>query len=326
MQFISQSKWVLPVVVAGLVVHGTSALATDYPKEPVTVIVPFAPGGSVDVVGRLVSEALSNELGQQFIVENRPGAAGNIGYAEVARADKDGYTLLLGYSSASTCNPALFSDLNWNSEKDFEPIAIVTTAPMVLAVTAKFPAQNMGEFIEYAKAHPGELNYGSSGVGSQAHLGAELLGLRIGAEMTHVPYKGSGDLLPDLISGVIDFSFGLPASFQQYAKAGSIRVLASTGAERDPTMPDVPVMAEVGVEDLVNEGWHGLFAPAGTSPEIIDKLAASLEKITSDKAFVERAFAAGNVIRFTGPAEAKKRIAAEIESCAEVVKAANISL
>src|SRR5690606_30375330 len=132
--------------------------------------------------------------------------------------------------------------------------------------------------------------------------------------------------LPDLISGVIDFSFGLPASFQQYAKAGSIRVLASTGAERDPTMPDVPVMAEVGVEDLVNEGWHGLFAPAGTSPEIIDKLAASLEKITSDKAFVERAFAAGNVIRFTGPAEAKKRIAAEIESCAEVVKAANISL
>lgn len=316
----------LAVAAVSLLALAGAGAAQDYPNKPVTVTVPFAPGGSVDMVGRLVSEALGQELGQQFIVENHPGAAGNIGYADAARAEKDGYTLLLGYSSTSTCNPALFKNLNWDSQKSFEPVAIVTTAPMVLAVTSSLPAKDLKEFITYAKEHQGELNYGSSGVGSQAHLGAVIFQQRTGTEMVHAPYKGSGDLLADLMSGVIDVAFGLPASFQQHVKAGTIRVLAGTGAERDPTMPDLPTMAEAGVPDMVNEGWHGLFVPAGTPPEVIEKLASSLKKITENQKFVERAFAAGNVIRYTGPEEAKARIAKEMKECAATVVAAHISL
>lgn len=300
--------------------------AAGYPEKPVTVVVPFAPGGSVDTVGRLVAQALGDDLGGQFIVENRPGAAGNIGYADVARADADGYTLLLGYSSTSTCNPAMFASLNWDAEKSFAPVGIVTAAPMVLAINPALPAKDLQEFVAYGKAHKGELNYGSSGVGSQAHMGALIFDQRVGIDAAHAPYKGSGDLIPDLMSGVIDFAFGLPASFQQQAKAGALRILASTGRERDPTMPDVPVMAEVGVDNLINEGWHGLFAPAGTPPDVLAKLEASLAKITSDNAFVDKAFAAGNVIRFTNAADTAARVASEGKACAAVVESAGLKL
>lgn len=312
-------------VAAAVATLSSAAMAQEYPSKTVTVIVPFAPGGSVDTVGRLYADALSQKLGQQFVVENRPGAAGNIGYADAARAENDGYTLLLGFSSTSVCNPALFPKLNWNSETDLTPIAIVTTAPLALLANAAEPYSTATELVEYLKAAPNSLNYGSSGVGSQAHLGGILFQAVTGTEMTHVPYKGSGDLATDLLGGQLQLAFGLPATFVQHIKDGKIKALGVAAQARDPNLPDVPTMREQGI-DLVVEGWHGLFAPAGTPPEIVAKLETAVSEISADEAFVANAFEAGNLIRYTGSEDAKARIHAEMQSCADLVKSAGISI
>jgi tripartite-type tricarboxylate transporter receptor subunit TctC len=300
------------------------AYAQDYPSRPVAIIAPFAPGGSADVIGRLAAESLSKKFGGKFVVENRPGASGNIGHAEVARARSDGYTLLIAFSSTLTCNPALFSSINWNN-KDFTPIGIFTNQPLVAVVNPSLGVDTITGFMDYVKANPGKISYGSSGVGSQAHLANIVFQQKTGTKMVHVPYKGTGDLLPDLLSGQIQMAFGLPTGLLASIKAGKLKAFAVAGTERDLSLPDVPTMTESGI-DMVTEGWYALMAPAGTSPNIVATLAQGLQAITAEESFVERAHKAGVGIRFTGPNETTKRVSKELNECTDLVKSAGIKL
>jgi tripartite-type tricarboxylate transporter receptor subunit TctC len=262
---------VAATALAGLCLAG-AASADDYPSRPVTLIVPFPPGGSTNIVMRIIADKLSQLLGQQVVVDNRAGAGGTAGTRAVAKSAPDGYTIGLGYSGPLSIAPSLYPDLGYDPRKDFAPIGRVATAPNTLVVHPSFPARSIPELIAYAKANPGKLNFGSAGIGTASHLAGEYFASRAAIKLVHVPYKGTGPALTDLIGGHIPMAFApIPASHAQ-AVGGTLRMLAVTSLTRSTLMPDVPTIAESGLAGYEAVLRYGLIAPAGTPAMIIARL------------------------------------------------------
>ncbi len=261
----SPRRWMAAALTGAALLLGAAqpAAAAGFPERPVTLVVPFPAGGTPDILARILSDSLAKRLGQPLIVENRAGAGGNIGAQAVARAAPDGYTLLM-CAFGCTVAPSLYQPAPYDIVKDFAPVAMVGTVPSVLVVNPKVPAQTVAELLAYARAHPGKLNSASSGVGGSAHLATELLKLRTGIDVAHIPYKGAGQVASDLLGGQVDMYFdNLPASLANI-RAGKLRALAVASAKRAPAIPDVPTFAEAGVADFLITPWFGIMAPAGT--------------------------------------------------------------
>jgi len=249
-----------------------TALAQAWPARSIRLICPFPPGGGTDVVSRLVAEKLGAALNGSVIVDNKPGAGGNLGLDQVAKAAPDGYTLGMGQTSNLAINPTLYSSLPFNPLKDFAPVALVASQPMVLVVGANSPYKTLAQLVEAARAKPGSLTMASAGTGTVGHLGGEMFAKRAGIKFLHVPYKGASAALTDVASGEVTLNFPTPPSALPLLRGGKLRALAVTSAQRLPNMPEVPTVAELGYKDFVAEDWKGFVAPAGTPPAIITRL------------------------------------------------------
>ncbi|MES2561104.1 MAG: tripartite tricarboxylate transporter substrate binding protein [Pseudomonadota bacterium] len=257
-----------------LAVHGQS-----WPTKPIRYIVPFAPGGTTDILGRLVGKGLSEALGQQVIVDNRPGQAGSLGAAELARATADGHTLGGGTISSHAINATLYPKLPYDPLRDFVPITMLATQPNMLIIHSTLPAKNVKEFIALARARPGQLNFGSAGSGTSQHISGEMFKAITGVQMQHVPYKGSGQMIPDLLAGYVELSFENIATAHPHAKTGKLRALAVTSSKRSFVAPEVPTMQEAGVAGYDISSWQAMFAPAGVPREIASRLNVEVNKI-----------------------------------------------
>ena len=265
------------MLAAGLLL---AASVQAFPERPVRLVVGFAPGGA-DISGRLVAQKLSELWAQPVVVDNRPGAAGNIGADAVAKAAPDGYTILLLVNSY-TINTSIYRNLSWDLLRDFAPIGRYATAPMVVVVNDKMPVKNFSEFVAYAKANRGKVNYGSAGIGTMPHLAGEMFAMRSGIEMTHVPYKGSAPSVTALVADEVQASFGALPAFDGMIKQGRVRVLAITTAARSPQFPDVPTVSESGLPGFDAGIWYGFLAPAKTPPAIVKKLSDDLARVMAD--------------------------------------------
>jgi tripartite-type tricarboxylate transporter receptor subunit TctC len=322
-------KWLQAVLVAAAAaVAGPSFAADDdYPTRTVRIIVPFAPGGSTDVVARVLADKLGVELKQSFIVDNRAGAGGNVGAENVARAPNDGYTLLMGTVGTHGINRALYPKLPFDPIKDFAPVTLVAAVPNVMEMNVdKAKALNINsvaDFIKYAKANPGKLNMASSGSGTSIHLAGELFKSMTGSFMTHIPYRGSGPALLDLVGGNADVMFdNLPSSMQQI-KAGKLKPLAVTSSQRSPALPDVPTVEEAGgpaLKGFEASSWFGLLAPAGTPPDIVNRIQQEVAKSLGTPAMKEKLVAQGAIPSGNTPAQFAKHIDDEHRKWAKVVK------
>ncbi|MGO4306897.1 Bug family tripartite tricarboxylate transporter substrate binding protein [Cupriavidus sp. RAF12] len=300
--------------------------AQGYPDKPVDLVVPFAPGGTVNLTARLLATRMSQVLGQPVIVDNKPGAGGAIGAAFVARARADGYTLLYATMGNQVIAPLLSRNLPFSPSKDFAPIALFATVPNVLAVSANTPAKNMAELLQYAKANPGKLNMGSAGQGSVNHMIGELFMLRSGVKFTHVPYKGAGPATSDLLSGQIQILFANLPALQPFVKSGRVRLLGVASKQRNAAIPDVPTFGELGIKDAETESWSALMAPAGTSAQVIKKLQDTVRSITIDPAMVRQLTAQGAQPFYGTGSEMDKLIADDSKRWSEVIRQANIQL
>jgi tripartite-type tricarboxylate transporter receptor subunit TctC len=248
------------------------ALAADYPARPIKLVVPYAPGGGADGVARIVGKKVSENIGQAVVIENKGGAGAILGTDMVAKADPDGYTLLLGQSGPISINPAVYKSLPYDAVKDFAPITMTTAYPYMLVVNSELPAKTLQEFVALAKSKPDAMNYGSTGVGAANHLVAELFNGKAGLKMTHVPYRGTALAVGDLLGGQLTLVFGDPISVLAHIKSGKLRALAVTSLERSPVAPDVPTVAEGGYPGFEALAWHGILAPARTPPAVVGKL------------------------------------------------------
>ena len=258
----------------------TIAMAQQYPTKPVRLIVPFAPGGPADITARIVGQKLTEALGQQFVVENRAGATGTIGAEHVARSAPDGYTVLVT-ASANVIVPHMFSKLAFDPLRDFTPVTVVLTSPLLLTVTRSLPAKSVKEIVALARARPNELSFGSSGPGSSTHLTAELLKSVTGTKMTHVPYKGQGQAIADVIAGQIQLMFLSPPAAKQYVDAGRLRALAITSEQRFSQLPNVPTFIESGYKELITGSWYAVWVPAKTPEAIVSRLNSELVRIVN---------------------------------------------
>ena len=307
---------------------GRKALAQDaaagYPDKPVTIIVPFAAGGNTDAFARLVGQELDAAFGQRFLIDNKPGAGGNLGMAQLARATPDGYTLGMGTVSTSAINPTLYKNLPYDPDTAFAPISLFVTLPNVLAVNPNIPAKSVPELIELLKAKPDTYTFASSGVGTSTHLAGELFMAKTGTRINHVPYKSSGQVVLDVVAGHVDMAFDNIPTVAQQASAGKLRPLAVTSLERAQLLPDLPPMAEF-VPGFEATSWHGLFAPAATPPAIIDKLSTEVQRILHTPKISEHLAAMGATPIGNTPKEFAAFIAAEREKWAQVIKSANIT-
>lgn len=272
-------KMVAGCLAAGALAWGPAASAA-WPERPVRLVVGFAPGGS-DISARIVAQKLSQIWGQQVIVDNKPGAAGNIGADTVARATPDGYTLLLCVNSY-TINTSVYQNLSWDLLRDFAPIGRYAASPMVVVVNEAVPAKNFAQLVAYAKSHPGKLNFGSAGLGTAPHLAGEMLTHREGLQMVHVAYKGSAPSVAALVAGEVQLSFGAASAFDAFIKSGKLRALAVTTARRSPRMPELPTLEESGVKDFDADIWYGLLAPARTPQAIVRKVSQDLRAALED--------------------------------------------
>ena len=264
---------------AAAMLVASPAFAQGWPSRPVRVVAAYPAGGSIDIVARLVSQRLGESLGQPFIVENKAGAAGNIGTDFVAKAAPDGYTLLMGSAAAISSAPNVYAKLPYDPLKDLLPIVLVANQPNALIVRPGLAANNVREFIALARANPGKLNYGSSGVGASQHMTAELFAMMTGVQITHVPYKGGAPAMADLMSGQIDFMFDPVPTSIQVVRSGKVRALAVTSLRRSEVMPDLPSMAEAGLDGFELRGWIGLFAPANTPRDLVQRLNGEVLKM-----------------------------------------------
>ena len=300
--------------------------AAPFPDRPINLVVPNPPGGLVDTSARLLSEPLTRVIGQTVVVDNKPGASGNIAYQYVANSKPDGYTLLISYSGYHVGNPALMDKLPWDPIKDFSPIALLTVSTNVIAVHPSVPVNNLKEFIAYAKANPGKLNYASQGNGSVSHIGTEMFKQTTGVDMVHVPYKGSGPAIQDVLAGQVQVFISTPPSLMQHVQSGKLKGLAVTGKNRHPGMPNVPTTAEAGLPSFQLESWVGLFAPAGTPAPVIAKLTDSVKKSLAMPEVKERADAAGVELRYLSPAATEALVKKELPYWNKAIKSANITL
>ena len=294
--------------------------AQTYPTKPIRLVVPFPPGGATDILARDVAQKLTEAWGQSVIVDNRPGAGGNIGSELVAKSAPDGYTLEMGTVGTHAINASLYAKMPYDHVKDFTPVILVAGVPNVLVVTPSLPVSSVAELIAYAKANPGKLNFASSGNGTSIHLSGELFKVMAGVQMTHIPYKGSAPALQDLIAGQVQLMFdNLPPSLPQI-KAGKLRALAVTSLARAPALPDVPTLAESGLPGFEASSWFGILAPAGTPAPIVAKLNAEVAKWLATPEAKEKLLKQGANPAGGTPEDFAKHIAAETAKWAKVVK------
>ena len=298
--------------------------AQAYPSRPVRMIVPFAPAGTSDIVARLIAQWLSEHLGQQFIVENRPGGAGNIGTETVVRALPDGYTLLVGDVS-DAINAMLFERLSFNFIRDIAPVANIVRVANVMVVNPSFPAKTVPEFIAYAEANPGKISIASAGIGTPNHLSGELFKAMASLDMAHVPYRGGGPAIADLFGGQVDVTFAVVPTAIEYIRAGRLRALAVTSATPQDALPNVPPIADFlpGYEAI---GWWGLFAPHHTSAEIIDRLNKEINSALNDPKMKARFADLGGEVLPGSPADFGRLVRSDTEKWAQLIRAVNIKL
>ncbi len=308
-----------------LIAMGISAIASigsssalDYPTRPVRFVVGFPPGGATDIIARLVGQRLSENLGQQFVVENKPGAGNNIGTEAVVNAEPDGYTILL-VNPANAINASLYAKLNFDFIRDIAPVAGLARVPNVMVVPPDFPAKTVAEFIAYAKANPGKVNMASSGNGTSIHLSGELFKAMTGVDMQHAPYRGSAPAITDLLSGRVQVMFDNMPSCISHVRSGGLRALAVTTATRAPELPDVPTVGET-AKDYEASAWFGIGVPKKTPKEIIDKLNSEINAVLAEPAMKARIAEMGGVSMAGSPADFGKVVVAETEKWAKVVK------
>jgi tripartite-type tricarboxylate transporter receptor subunit TctC len=300
------------------------SLAQGFPSKPVTLVVPVPPGGVVDASARLVSDPLARLLGQSVVVDNRGGGSGNVAYGLVARAPADGYTLLASYSAYHVGNPNLSPKLPW-AQKDLVPVALLTVATNVIAVHPSVPANTLPEFIAYLKKNPGKLSYASQGNGSLSHIGTEMFKQMTGTSMVHIPYRGSGPAVQDVLSGQVQVFITTPPSVMGHIQTGKLKGLAVAGKARHAGIPNVPTTAEAGLKGFELEAWVGIFAPAGTPADVIAKLSANIKQVLEQADTKTRANAAGIEIRYLPPAELEALVKRETEYWARTIKSAGIT-
>lgn len=303
-----------------------TAHAASWPTQAVTIVVPFSPGGTTDVVGRLMAEKLGAMWGQSVVVENRLGAGGNVGTAGVARAKADGHTLLMASGSILTVSPHLYKDLPFNVDKDFEPITNVATGPMVVVTSKNVTAKNLKELIDYAKKNPEKLNMGSAGLGSQVHMAGENFSYAAQIKMTHIPYRGEAAAYTELMANQIDVIVGNVGAVSGLVDSGRINALAVTGDKRAPMLPDVPTADEAGLKGFTNYGWFGFVAPAGTPKEVVDKIQQDTAKVLAMPEVKARLEKIGMTPVGNKPDEFRKAIKEESDYWAKVVKDRNIKI
>jgi tripartite-type tricarboxylate transporter receptor subunit TctC len=307
-----------------LALLASAGAAMAWPTKSVTVIVPFTAGGTTDIVGRLVAQKLTQMWGQSVVVDNRPGAGGNIGGALVAKAAPDGYTILLTSGSVVTVNPYLYKDMGFDVKKDLAAVTNIATGPMVVVVNPKVPANNLKELIALAKAQPGKLNFGSAGQGSQVHMAGESFADAAGIQIQHVPYKGEALAYNDLIGGQIQLVVGNIAAASQFVNGGQLRALAVASKERSKMLPNVPTTAEAGLPVEI-AGWFGFMVPSGTPKEVVDKIYADVATVLKDPEMLSKLAAQGMSPVANTPAQFTKQIDDESQQWSEIVKSRKLT-
>lgn len=326
---VSRGRRALAAAVGGLWLAAWASTATaqtaTYPTRPVRVIVPYPPGGPTDIVARVVFQQLSESTGQQFIIENRPGAGGNIGAEAVARAAPDGYTLLVA-TTAHAINMSLFKNITYDVMKDFAPVTLLTQGPLVLVATPSFPANNVRELIALAKARPNTLNFASSGNGQSTHLSGELFNTMAGIKLAHIPYKGSAPALTDVIAGQVPLMFDTMLSAMPFVKSGKLKALAVTSPTRSPAAPGLPTIAESGLGGYSVIAWNGLLAPAGTSKAVITRLSEELKKAMAVLQVKDKFSAQGFAASWNTPDQFGSFLKGEVEKWTRTVKASGATL
>ena len=321
------SKSFLPLaavaLTALLATSGAQGQAGTYPDKPIRFVVPYPPGGGTDVIARIVHERFQAALGQTIVIENKGGAGGSVGTDVVAKAAPDGYTVLFTLSS-HTINPAIFPKLSYDTVRDFEPVGSVASLPQILVANPQFPANTVAELIALAKAKPGSLSFASVGNGSPGHLAGELFKLRTGTQMTHIPYRGGGPAVTDVMGGQVPLLWvSIPAA-AQFVKTGKLKALGVSTLKRSAAFPDVPTLQESGVADFEVDSWYAIFVPAKTPPAIIDKLNRALNSVIADASIREKLLAQGSEGVGGTPEALGRIVAAELPMWAKLAKDANI--
>lgn len=313
------------LLVAGLsVVPAPGKADPSYPNRPIRIINPFAAGGTVDAVARVIGGELSKAWGQPVVVESRAGAAGNIGVRFVARSAPDGYTIVLGTQGTHGTNVVLFKDMPFDPFKDFAPITMVASAPLLLVVNSKLPVKSVAELVSHVRSNPAGVSYASTSVGSSPHLAGEMFVRAAGISLTHVPYKGSGPAKTDLLGGHVALLFDNIASSLPAAKSGELRALAVTGMRRSGAAPDIPTMIESGFPEFVIDSWYAFYAPAGTSSDIVRKLNSEIVRVLRDPKTAEHFKALGLDIVASSPEQTTERMRADLERYTKVIREAGI--
>jgi len=314
--------WIALVLVTACALPNQKAVAADYPQRNVHLIVPYPAGGPNDVIARLLGQKLGEIWGQQVVIENRPGGSGNIAVEAVARAQPDGHTMVLP-AMAYAVNPALFSKVGYKFD-DFAAVSIVTKGPVVLVVTPSLGVNSVQELIALAKQKPGALNYGSGGNGSSLHLAAEVFKQQAGVDIQHIPYKGTNDLIADLLSGRVPISFISPLVAKQLVNEGKLRALGMSSAKRSSSWPDTPAIAEAGVPGYEVEAWYAIVVPKATPKDVVDKLSRAIAEAVKSPEVAEKLATLGNEAVGSTPGDADRYIRAEAERWEKVLRAANI--
>jgi tripartite-type tricarboxylate transporter receptor subunit TctC len=307
------------VIVAGSVVVAGGAKASDYPNRPVQVLVPFAAGSASDVITRILLNKMATTMGQPFVVDDRPGAGGNSGTASAARATPDGYTLVMSTSGPLAANKALFKQLGYDPQRDLAPICLFATMPNVVVVNSKLPPKTLAELIDYAKAHPKQLNYGSVGVGSSQHLAGAYFEQLTGTELVHVPYRNISGYAPDFISGQVPLGFQLLPNVLSLIRNGDARPLAVASSKRMTALPDVPTAAEAGLQGYESSAWLALLAPANTDKAVVEKLYAAVQEAMKDPEVRALFVQEGAEPSLLGPDDLKAFIASEMTKWADII-------
>lgn len=317
---------IVAVLACGMPAKAETSVPAAYPSASIHLVVAFTPGGPSDTLARIVGERLSAHLGQPVVIDNRPGAGGNIAADMVAKSPADGYTLLMGNNSILATNAALYSHLDFDPVKDFAPITLIGSQPNILVVTRTLPAHSVAELVALAKQRPGKLNYASSGAGTAAHLAGELFKLQAGIDLVHVPYRGAIPALTDLMGGRTDLMFATSASVLQFISAGRLRALAVTTAKRSEAVPDLPTVAESGYPDFEATTWHGLVAPAKTPRPVIDRLAQTTREVLKEPDVQKRLSALGVEVVGDTPVEFAAYIKSETAKWAAVIHKSGIHI
>jgi tripartite-type tricarboxylate transporter receptor subunit TctC len=327
--FARLNRYIRTIGVVSMILFGTvsvpSHAQSNWPTKPVTVVVPFAPGGGTDIGARIVAQKLSQLWGQSVVIDNKGGAGGNIGLEVVSRAKPDGYTLLVGNVGTQSINPTLYKKLNYNPDTAFAPISLFAELPFVLAVTTSLDVNNVKDLVAMAKASPDKLTYASSGNGGSPHLSAETFKIATGTKILHIPYKGGGAAMTDLISGNVHMLFASVLETSAYIKAGKLKALAITSRQRVSAFPDVPTLHEAGVVGAESGSWLGMLAPAGTPQPIVDKISQSLQQVIAMPDVQTQLINQGAVAKGGGASEFSQLIAADRKKYARIIVENNLS-